>query len=248
MRATTTAVTGAALGRLVYPVPTLEAAHRQAKDLANPLLAGEIEGLMPTGFEINNSPSALVRRTDTERPLLLLSTSGTRLIWSYGETRPVYVTCLRNYSAQAAHLIQERQQQVALIGAGSRGEFRLEDMLCCALLASALLKAGYEPLDAKTQTILNAWESAPLSSITGGKSAQYLRESGQEDDLAFVLTHIDDLPGVYQFSQGQIVEVAKMSSVRTDMASQKPAEGVPIDLHLLADTSDHPKLTGLVGF
>jgi 2-phosphosulfolactate phosphatase len=206
IRATTTALTGVALGRQCYPVPSLEAARRLAGMLANPLLAGELEGDMPAGFEINNSPSELERRNDTARPMVLLSTSGTRLICSYGATRPVYVACLRNYSAQAAHLIHTHQK-VALIGAGSRGEFRTEDILCCARLASCLLKAGYEPQDDRTRAAIDQWSEAPLSAIVSGKSARYLRQSGQESDLDFVLTHIDDLPGVYRFIRGQIIEV-----------------------------------------
>jgi 2-phosphosulfolactate phosphatase len=206
LRATTTAITGVALGHRVYPVPSLEAARVLARDFTNPLLAGEIEGQMPPGFEMNNSPAELVSRGEITRPLLLLSTSGTRLIWTYGTSRPVYVACLRNYQAQARHLIRQHPR-VALIGAGSRGEFREEDVLCCALIASSLLEAGYEPLDAKTQAMLSAWRSVPLSAILHGKSARYLRESGQEDDLAFALAHIDDLQSVYQFSRHQIVEV-----------------------------------------
>lgn len=198
-----------ALGRSCYPVPTLSAAWELARTLSNPLLAGELEGDMPPGFEINNSPSELERRSDSERPLLLLSTSGTRLIWQYGATRPVYIACLRNYSAQAAHLVRTQQQKnVALIGAGSRGEFREEDILCCAWIARCLLTAGYEPCDERTRAHLRQWGQAPLSAISAGKSARYLRQSGQERDLDFVLTHIDDLPNVYHFAQGQIVEEA----------------------------------------
>jgi 2-phosphosulfolactate phosphatase len=201
-------VTGVALGRKCYPVPTLEAARTLARTLTNPLLAGELEGTMPAGFEINNSPSELERRSDIDRPLLLLSTSGTKLIWKYGGAQPVYVACLRNYSAQAAHLVREHPK-VALIGAGSHGEFREEDILCCARLASCLLEAGYEPADEKTQASISTWGKASVSAITAGKSAHYLRESGQESDLAFVLTHIDDLSSVYHFTHGQVREVCQ---------------------------------------
>lgn len=206
IRATTTALTGVALGRQCYPVSSLKLAYQLAGMLANPLLAGELEGDMPEGFEINNSPSELARRDDPERPMVLLSTSGTRLICTYGNTRPVYVACLRNYSAQAAYLARTHEK-VALIGAGSRGEFRAEDALCCARLAVCLLKAGYQVQDARTQATIEQWGEAPLSAIVTGESARYLRRSGQESDLDFVLTHIDDLPAVYHFIGGQIIEV-----------------------------------------
>jgi 2-phosphosulfolactate phosphatase len=206
IRATTTAVTGVALGRKCYPVPTLEVARTLARMLIRPLLAGELEGNMPAGFEINNSPSELARRADIDRPMLLLSTSGTKLIWKYGLTQPVYVACLRNYHAQAAYLARA-YRKIALIGAGSHGEFREEDILCCARLASCLLEAGYEPLNEQTKASISKWGKASLSTITSGKSARYLRESGQESDLDFVLTHINDLNSVYRFTQGQVIAV-----------------------------------------
>src|SRR6266853_3166714 len=80
IRATTTAVTAVALGRRVYPVPSLEEAVPLAAKLPNPLLVGELGGSMPYGFDLNNSPADLESRTDNHRPMLLLSTSGTKLI------------------------------------------------------------------------------------------------------------------------------------------------------------------------
>src|SRR5262245_49992198 len=56
IRATTTAVTGVALGRRCFPVPSLEAAVPLAARLDNPLLVGELGGNMPHGFHMNNSP------------------------------------------------------------------------------------------------------------------------------------------------------------------------------------------------
>jgi len=57
IRATTTAITGVALGRRCYPTPTLEAAVPLAAKLTNPLLVGELGGSMPYGFDMNNSQS-----------------------------------------------------------------------------------------------------------------------------------------------------------------------------------------------
>src|SRR5215471_16194232 len=80
IRATTTAVTCVALGRKCFPVSSLEQAVPLAARLTNPLLVGELGGSMPYGFDLNNSPAELAIRTDIHRPMLLLSTSGTRLI------------------------------------------------------------------------------------------------------------------------------------------------------------------------
>ncbi len=207
IRATTTAVTCVALGRRCFPVPSLEAAVPLAARLTNPLLVGEIGGFKPYGFDLNNSPADLIHRTDIERPMILVSTSGTKLICGAEESQAMYVACLRNYSAQIAHLAAHHPI-VAVIGAGTKGEFREEDELCCAWIAEGLLAAGYEPQDTRTTAIVERWKGAPVEVITEGASAEYLRRTDQLRDLEFILTHIDDLNEVYQYEQGHVLRQA----------------------------------------
>src|SRR5215469_14313757 len=104
IRATTTALTAVALGRRCFPVPSLEAAVPLAARLTNPLLVGELGGSMPYGFDLNNSPADLESRTDIHRPMILLSTSGTRVICAAEDWQAMYIACLRNYKAQIAYL------------------------------------------------------------------------------------------------------------------------------------------------
>jgi 2-phosphosulfolactate phosphatase len=205
IRATTTLVTGVARGRRCFPVPSIEAADLLAAQLTNPLLVGELDGLKPNRFELNNSPAELESRTDIHRPMILLSTSGTRLICRAREAQAMHVACLRNYSYQAAHLAAY-YSTVALIGAGSKGEFREEDQLCCAWIAERLLWAGFEPQDARTTAIIKRWSGVPADAIIDGASAQYLRRSDQLQDLEFILTHVDDLNEVYRYERDQVVK------------------------------------------
>ena len=120
----------------------------------------------------------------------------------------MYVACLRNYTAQVKHLVAHHPR-VAVIGAGSRGEFRNEDQLCCAWIAEALLDAGYEAEDGRTIALVEQWHQAPVDVITTGASADYLRNSGQTRDLDFVLAHVDDLDEVYRFERGQVMKHAE---------------------------------------
>ena len=204
IRATTTAVTAVALGRRCFLIPSLEAIAPLAAKLINPLLAGEINGDMPVGFDMNNSPTDLQSRADIHRPILLLSTSGTRLICETKGAGDAYVACLRNYKAQAAHLAAHHSK-VAVIGAGSRGEFREEDQMCCAWIAESLFEASYQPQDARTAAIVERWKGVPIQEIVNGASAKYLNDSGQWKDLEFILTHINDLNEVYRFEQDQVL-------------------------------------------
>ncbi|MEO9029910.1 MAG: 2-phosphosulfolactate phosphatase [Ktedonobacteraceae bacterium] len=207
IRATTTAITCVALGRKCFPVPSIDAAVPLAARLTNPLLVGELGGAMPYGFDLNNSPAALEMRTDIHRPMIFLSTSGTPLVCGAAESQAMYVACLRNYHAQIAHLIAYHPK-VAVIGAGSRAEFREEDQLCCAWIAEGLLAAGYEAENEQTLTVVERWKDAPVESIATGASARYLRNTNQTSDLDYILAHIDDLDEVYRFERGQIVKHA----------------------------------------
>ncbi|MGI8827385.1 MAG: 2-phosphosulfolactate phosphatase [Chloroflexota bacterium] len=204
IRATTTAVTAVALGRRCFPVPAVESVECVASGLTDPLLAGELGGNMPYGFHINNSPADVVARDDIHRPMILLSTSGTRLLCSAGESRVAFAACLRNVRAQAEYLAH-RHDRVAIIGAGARGEFRKEDQMCCAGIAELLLQQGYRPVNSRTCEIVERWSGASVSDIASGKSAEYLVRTGQTKDLEFVLGHIDDLEDVYAYRDGELV-------------------------------------------
>jgi 2-phosphosulfolactate phosphatase len=205
IRATTTAVTGVALGRRCYPVGTLDDAERLSHELDDPLLVGELGGEMPYGFDITNSPAQLADRSDSERPMILVSTSGTRLITS--APSPVFVACLRNYEAQIDELVRGHPQ-VVLVGAGTRGEFREEDQLCCSWIGAGLLSAGYEAVDETTTRVIERWRDSPAEAFVGGKSTEYLRETQQLRDLEFILGHINDLPGVFVYNDGEVAPAA----------------------------------------
>ncbi|MCA1647908.1 MAG: 2-phosphosulfolactate phosphatase [Chloroflexi bacterium] len=203
IRATTTAVTSVAMGRRCFPAPSLEAAVSLAARLEQPLLVGELGGNMPFGFHLTNSPALVAERQDVERPMLLLSTSGTTLIGAARGARAVYAACLRNYRAQAEHLVG-RYDHIALIGAGSRREFREEDQLCCAWIADLLVDAGYEPRG-RTAEFIARWGGRSVESILVSTSARYLESTGQQRDLDFILGHVDDLELVARLETGELV-------------------------------------------
>jgi 2-phosphosulfolactate phosphatase len=206
IRATTTALTAVACGRRLYPAGSIEAAVRLAADLDRPILAGELGGVQPYGFDLQNSPLQIEALEESPSPIILLSTSGTRLIAEAVQHGITYVSCLRNAVAQAGHLVA-CGQDVLILGADSRGEFREEDQLCAARIARVLVREGYSVADPLTQGVLERFGQAPDDVFVEGRSARYLRDTGQEGDLAFVLEHIDDLAGVYVMEHGALARV-----------------------------------------
>lgn len=204
IRATTTIVTAVSLGRRCFPVASVEEADLVASKLEDPLIGGEVAGDRPARFEVHNSPTELTRRSDVTRPLVLLSSSGTRLLRA-SQAATTYVACLRNRAAVVRELLLNDSAEVALVGAGSRGEFREEDRLCAAWIAAELVAAGYRPEGRQTLDVIDRWAEAPLHAIADGASAAYLDRTGQGEDLDFVLEHVDDVDAAFLLLDGEVV-------------------------------------------
>lgn len=200
-RATTVIVTALAGGHSVYPVGSLAEALNTAGRLRKPLLAGEQAGVKPNGFDFDNSPVAL-EAAPGHSPVVLLTSAGTLLLTNCRGGSAIYVACLRNFSATANQMLNHRR--VALIGAGTRGQPRDEDQLVCAWIGHQLLEAGCRPEDNRTAEEVERWRGADPLQLRNGPSADFLRESGQEHDLDWVLCHVDDLDAVAIYNGQQV--------------------------------------------
>jgi 2-phosphosulfolactate phosphatase len=109
---------------------------------------------------------------------------------SYSDS--AYAACFRNYKATMRHLAQNHPN-VVLIGAGTSGEFREEDQMCCAWIADGLIQHGFVAEDRITEQLVDRWRAAPQSAFLMSRSVDYLRRTGQLRDLDFILSHFDDL-------------------------------------------------------
>jgi 2-phosphosulfolactate phosphatase len=208
IRFCTTATTAVAQGRSVFPATTTDEAFAIAESLENPLMAGELGGNMPYGFHVNNSPAQIAARSDVERPMVLVSSSGSQLLSNAAGGEAVYAACLRNMTAIAEH-IARHHERVAILGAGTWRQFRREDQMACAWIAEKLVASDFSAVDEATRNYLSRWSGLSPEEIRGGKSAEYLRRSQQSDDLEFILTHIDDLNVVPILIKGELVPASK---------------------------------------
>jgi 2-phosphosulfolactate phosphatase len=106
-----------------------------------------------------------------------------------------------------ANRLAGRHGKIAVIVAGSKGEFREEDQMCCAWIGRDLMKAGYTLANDRTREIVERWHDSPPEACLNGNSANYLRRSGQLKDLDFILSHINDLDGAFVLKNDEIIEV-----------------------------------------
>lgn len=217
IRATTTAITAVAAGRRCFPVPSKEAALAFAQNLNNPLLGGESGGERLAGFEVDNSPAQLAARTDIHRPLVLVSSSGTKVIHEATGCEAVYLACFRNFSAVAAYL-KDHCPRVAVIGAGTKGEFREEDQMCCSWIAGRLIQNEFAPENPETLSIIDRWRGAPPRACLCSHSADFLIRTGRLDDLNYILGHIDDLSAIFSVSNGEVTMTSDARNRLPDLA------------------------------
>jgi 2-phosphosulfolactate phosphatase len=98
-----------------------------------------------------------------------------------------------------------RHSSIAVIGAGSRGEFRQDDQMCCAWIAQYLMDSGYSAVNRETVAITERWRGLSPEAILASPSADYLLRSGQGRDLEFILTHIADLNWEFTIKGDEVV-------------------------------------------
>jgi phosphosulfolactate phosphohydrolase-like enzyme len=201
--ASTTVVTSVAQGRRTFPARSVEEAKALADLLTDPVLAGDVAGKQPDGFELGSGPAGVARRSDVHRPLVLVSAPGTQLIINSGGGPSVYVASFRNISA-TVDVVASRHHRVAVLGAGYGGEFRCEDQMAAAWITHRLMERGFESDDINTSDLVKRWAEADISLAGWGKSAEYLRRLGQREDLDFVLNRVDDLGLVCRYEDGEV--------------------------------------------
>ena len=212
IRATTTAITAAANGWRCFPAPTIEAALTLSRKFAHPLLAGESGGSIPAGFEMDNSPAQLDGRSDTHRPVVLVSSSGTKVIHEAAGSEAIYLSCFRDYSFLSTYLAG-RHDKVAIIGAGSLGEFREEDQACCAWIGAELMSQGYQAKNTETEVVVDRWRDQPPEACLGSRSVAFLKRTDRLKDLEFIFGHIDDLHAVFSLRNGEVRKVSEEPSL-----------------------------------
>jgi 2-phosphosulfolactate phosphatase len=220
IRATTFAVTAVAAGRRCLVATDLDDALEIRKRIPDAILAGELGGIRPDAFDMNNSPDELDRRTDIDRPLVMLSSSGTQLMVEAAKSpHGAYAACFRNVRAVADHLIG-RHPRIAVIGAGSRNEFREEDQMGCAWLARHLIEAGYLAETTATSNLVERWKEAPAAACEVSNSVAYLRRSDQLADFQFVIDHVNDLDLVARVDGNEVVALrGGDAAVEQDLAA-----------------------------
>ena len=178
LRATSTIAQALSAGyRRVLCVAELEQARALRAELAGSIVGGERDAIRIEGFDVGASPREFLEpRAET---LILSTTNGTRTIVTAAERcEEVLLGSLLNLGAVAQEA-RERGEDVAILCAGYKGAFALDDASCAGRFVQLL---DGEPTDAAVaaETLARAYPTA-----LDGLNARTYGPPGLEEDIAF---------------------------------------------------------------
>jgi 2-phosphosulfolactate phosphatase len=178
LRATSTIAQALAAGyERVLCAAEIEEAESLRAELDDAIVGGERDAVRVAGFDVGASPRAFVEaRAST---LILSTTNGTRAILeAASRCKHVLLGSLLNLDAVAA-AAAERGGDVAILCAGFKGAFALDDAYCAGRIVQLL--AG-ERNDAATAAELVA---GAYSTALEALNARTYGPPGLEEDIAF---------------------------------------------------------------
>ncbi|MBA2297678.1 MAG: 2-phosphosulfolactate phosphatase [Actinobacteria bacterium] len=178
LRATSTIAQALAAGYArVLCVPELAQARALRAELPNCIVGGERDAIRIEGFDLGASPREFLEpRAET---LILSTTNGTRSIVIAAERcAEVLLGSLLNLDALCS-AVKERGEDVAIVCAGYKGAFALDDAYCAGRIVQRL--GGRRTDAAVAAETLAAAYPTPLD----GLNARTYGPPGLEEDIAF---------------------------------------------------------------
>ena len=191
VRATSCIVEAIANGaRAVHPAVSVEeAAGLQARlnghgDRA--LLCGERGGLRIDGFDLGNSPVAVVPEKVAGKRLFMSTTNGTRALDRVRDVPLLMTAALPNRDAVSKRLTERRPDTLAIVGSGWEGSYSLEDSLAAGALVDRLQQLNPTAFCANDEStaalaLWKQWMDNPEACLRTATHGQRLIRLGDHD-------------------------------------------------------------------
>lgn len=165
MRASTTIIAFLERGASpIYVASGIEAARVGAAAIPGAVLAGELDGIAPPGFDYGNSPVEVSTAEIEGRAVIFATTNGTVAIRAVEGLGPVLIGALRNAGAvadEAAASSRDEACDLTIICAGREGSFGIDDAYCAGALADRLLARVSFDLTDGAEAALRLYRSEP---------------------------------------------------------------------------------------
>jgi 2-phosphosulfolactate phosphatase len=213
LRATSTIAQALAAGyERILCCAEIEEARALRSELPDSLVGGERNAVRIDGFDVGASPREFLEAR--AKTLILSTTNGTRAILAAAsQCDEVFVGSVLNLGAVVT-ATRERGEDVAIICAGFKGSFALDDAYCAGRIVQLL---GAEPTDAAIASELVA---SAFPDAAAGLNARTYGPPGLEEDIAFCAR--EDVLDVVPRLSGKIGAAAEITAVRAADRSPPP--------------------------
>lgn len=211
LRASTTICQSLRSGaRAVIPVERPgEAAELRARiGIEDTVLGGEREGIKIENFDLGNSSLEYTESRVKGKTVILTTSNGTQC-YLKSNTSGLIITCGLVNVSRVAQKVTEAGRDLAILCAGTKGDFSMEDTLCGGMLIHKLLEAEKLELklndSASVALLLYRDNSESLKiAIAGGEHGRYLAELGFSTDVD-VASEPDSIPVLPVLNDRRIV-------------------------------------------
>jgi 2-phosphosulfolactate phosphatase len=202
LRATSVIATALANGaKEIFPVIEVEEAYSRKTE--NTLLGGERKALKIEGFDLSNSPLDYKKELVGGKTIILSTTNGTKAIhYSMKEQAKEVITgSMLNAKAVAGYLA-ESDSDVAILCAGTYGEFSLDDFICAGkIIYESTNKNDRIQLDDFSTVAVLAYEAnktSILEYVSNASHYKYLLSIGLKQDVEYCFSEdfIDLVPKI----------------------------------------------------
>jgi len=192
LRATTTAAVALFNGaREIIPTAALGDATslKQKLDHSSVLLGGEREGQKVEGFDLGNSPFEYSSKVVENKSIILASTNGSAALLCGSEAENCLSCAFINVTAVLEQVLTFKKD-AAIICAGNKGGFSLEDALCGGMLVRRLLDndKNVELDNDATAVALKLYDQNKdniREAISESDHGKFLNSLGFEQDISF---------------------------------------------------------------
>lgn len=135
--------------REIYITGELERAYECKKEHPEYILCGERHGKICPGFDLGNSPAAVMQMDLKGKTVIHTSSNGTKGIENASHADVVLTGALVNAKATAQWIRKQNPALVSLVAMGWEGKRTEEDELCAQYLKALILNQPFEGIEQK---------------------------------------------------------------------------------------------------
>ncbi len=194
----------------VIPSPGSVEAGEMRKKIGSDisLLAGERDNIKLENFDLGNSPAEFIEEIVKDKLIIMTTSNGTAIFGMANNAELVICGALVNIS-KVAERIASTNYELAIVCAGQKGGFSIEDTICAGMLIHTLnvkhhIETELNDAGALALLLYRTNKTALAQVIQQGEHGRRLTSDGFADDVANAAV-VDSIPVLPVLTDGLLV-------------------------------------------